>query len=152
LHAHVAIGAILAASGLLAGGVRADDVNITTGTNNGIDLDGSPGTTVQIAPGVTVTDTTFTTNCATFSSICATTQPWILTNNGTVGPASFGNGVDFTAGGSVVNLGDVSGGSVANGIWIVGGAGSVDNRAGATISGDVGGVVLSQFAIPSRVR
>jgi outer membrane autotransporter protein len=136
-----ALGAALAA-GLY--GARADDVDITASTNNGIVLDGFAGTTAKVFPGVTVTDTTFTNNCATFSSICATTKAWTLTNQGTIGPASFGDGVHFTAGGAVTNSGNISG---DNGIWIVGGtSGSVTNQPGATIHGTNGAIVIDDFS------
>jgi outer membrane autotransporter protein len=98
-----------------------------------------------VFPGVTVTDTTFTVNCATFSSICATTQAWTLTNQGTIGPANFGDGVHFTAGGTVNNSGSIDG---SNGIWIVGGAATVDNAAGATIHGQNGAIVIGTFSAP----
>src|SRR5688572_10457930 len=84
-----------------AGFASADDVNITTSTNDGVSLDGFAGTTVLIAPGITVDNTSLTANCPSFGSICASTQPWTLTNRGTIGPS----GVRFSFGGALVNAG-----------------------------------------------
>lgn len=146
LLATVSVGALTVAAGGPAGSARADDVDIATGTNNGINLDFFSGATVKVFPGVTVTDTTFTINCSTFSSLCATNQAWTLTNQGTIGPANFGDGVHFTAGGAVVNSGSIDGG---NGIWIVGGtSASVDNQLGANIHGTTGAIVIGTFANP----
>ena len=121
---------------------HADDVNITTNTNNGINLDGYVGTTVGVSPGVAVTNTTATLTCSSFASLCATTHAWTLTNQGTIGPGNSGDGVKFKAGGSVINMGAIDGGNLGNGIWVEGAPGTVDNRAGATIHGTNGGVVF----------
>ena len=124
----------------------AADVDITSSTNDGISLDSFVGVTAQVASGITVNNTTFTIRCGTFSAICATAQAWTLTNNGTIGPPNFGNGVNFTDGGAVVNFGSIDGG---NGILIGGGAGaSVDNKAGATIHGSSGAIVIGDFFNP----
>jgi outer membrane autotransporter protein len=133
---------------------RADDVNITASTNNGLVLDGFSGTTARIMPGVTVSNTTFNFSCPvppaprrTLAGLCASTQAWTVTNQGTIATGTTGDGVHFSAGGSVVNMGSISGGS--NAIWIQGGAGgSVDNQAGATIQGRFGAIVLGTFANP----
>lgn len=118
---------MIAAAGTAA---RADDVNLTTTTHNGISLDTFVGTTVQIAAGVTVDNTTFTSHCSTFPGICATTQAWTLTNNGTAGY------VFFEAGGSLINNSTVS--ATVNSVWIEGGTlASVDNKLGATIQGSI---------------
>jgi outer membrane autotransporter protein len=131
---------IVAASGF-SGTARADDVDITTSTNSGINLDSFAGTTAKVFPGVTVSNSTFTLLCSSFPSVCATTHAWTLTNQGTIGPTAFGNGVFFKAGGSVVNSGSISGG---NGIWIEGGSsGTVDNQSGASIQGNTGAIVLN---------
>ena len=122
---------------------RAADVDITTDTNNGIVLDAFAGTTAKVFPGVTVSNTTFNFNCAgSLAAICATTHAWTLTNDGTIGPADFGTGVIFNAGGAIINSGSISG---DNAITIEGGASaSVDNKLGATISspGCCGGIVI----------
>lgn len=137
---------------------RADDVNITTDTNNGFVLDAFAGTTAQVLAGVTVSNTTFNFNCPSppppgamsLAAICATTQAWTLTNHGTIGPANFGDAVHFTAGGTVINQGSIDNGpNGSNGIWIVGGTGgSVDNQLGGTIHGRFGAIVIGTFARP----
>ena len=69
---------------------------------------------------------------------------WTLTNNGTIGPADFGTGVFFTAGGAVINAGKLSGDSA---IVIEGGtSASVYNKLGATIDspGCCGGIVIGE--------
>ena len=131
---------------------RADDVDITTDTNNGIVLDGFAGTTAKVFPGVTVSNTTFNFNCPSppppgamsLAAVCATTHAWTLTNNGTIGPADFGTGVMFNAGGAIINAGSLSGDRA---IVIEGGASaSVDNKLGATIDspGCCGGIVIGE--------
>lgn len=144
--ATLALGTALAA-GLLGspGPALADDVDITTSTNDGIVLDPFAGTTAKVFPGVTVSNTTFNFNCAgSLAAVCATTRAWTLTNAGTIGPADFGTGVMFNAGGAIVNSGSLSGGKA---ITIEGGTGaSVDNKLGATISspGCCGGIVIGE--------
>ncbi len=119
--------------------VQADDVNITTGTNDGVNLDPLPGTTVLIAPGITVNNANGTANCPSTSSVCASTKAWTLTNQGTIGPNAVGNGVRFTFGGALVNQGSVSNANIS----ITGGAGSVDNRAGASITSTTNGITIA---------
>ncbi len=145
---------------LSAGAVRADDVDITTSTNNGLVLDGFAGTTARVFSGVTVSNTTFNFNCPTppppgamsLTAICATTKAWTLTNEGTIGSADFGDAVHFTAGGSVVNFGSIDAGADGfNGIWIVGGSsGSVDNKLDATIHGTFGAIVIGTSSNPTE--
>lgn len=139
------------------GSARADDVDITTSTNNGIVLDGFAGTTAKVFPGVTVSNTTLNFSCPvppppsmSVAGVCASTRAWTLTNQGTIGPTNFGDGVHFTAGGSVVNSGSIDVGvSGSNGVWIRGGAsGSVDNQLGGTIHGRFGAIVIGTFAAP----
>jgi len=117
----------------------ADDVNITTSTNDGVNLDGFAGTTVLIAPGVTVNNANATANCPSTSSVCASTKAWTLTNQGTIGPNAAGNGVRFTFGGALVNGGSVSNANIS----ITGGAGSVTNQAGATITSTSNGISIA---------
>ncbi len=71
---------------------QADDVDITTSTNTGANLDLSAGTTARVFPGVTVE------NAGT--GIGVTTQAWTLTNQGTVIGT---NSISFTQGGAVTN-------------------------------------------------
>ena len=122
---------------------RAADVDITTDTNDGIVLDSFVGNTALVEAGVTVNNTTFNFNCPnppppgakSIAAICASTQAWTLTNMGTIGPPDFGTGVLFTAGGTIINGGTISGG---NAIQIEGGTGgTVNNLLGGTISGDI---------------
>lgn len=110
----------------VTGAARADDVNITTSTNAGVNLDAFAGTTARILPGVTVTNTAFTLMCGSFPGVCASTRAWTLTNEGTVGPNGFFDAVRFSAGGTVINSGSING---ANGVWIQGASGTVNNLA-----------------------
>ena len=122
LRVRIAVAAVFSAAlgfGLYAPS-RAADVDINTSTNNGFVLDGFAGTTVQIEAGVTVSNTTFNFNCSgNLTALCATTKAWTATNLGTIGPADFGTGVLFNAGGAVINWGSISGGKA---ITIEGGA------------------------------
>ncbi len=127
---------VAVATGTLA---SAADVDITGDSTTGFLLDGSAGTTATVESGVAISNT-FTFYCPNVSppglsaaALCASTKAWTVTNNGTIGPADFGDGVHFSAGGDVVNLGEIGGGGTA--IWVEGGVGTVDNRAGATIAG-----------------
>jgi outer membrane autotransporter protein len=128
-----------AACVLSAGFAAADDVNITASTNDGVNLDGSAGTTVMIAPGVTVNNANATANCPSSSSVCASTKAWTLTNQGTIGPNAVGNGVRFAFGGALVNEGSVSNANIN----ITGGAGSVANRQGASITSTINGISIA---------
>jgi hypothetical protein len=138
------IAGLALAAGIATGAGRvawAADVDITVSTDNGFLLDSFSGATVQVEAGVTVSDTTFNFYCPTppfgFSAagLCASTKAWTLTNLGTIGPAPFGTGVMFNAGGAIINSGSISG---DNSIVIEGGTGgSVDNKLGATITGEI---------------
>ncbi len=134
---------ILLATALLAapGPASADDVNITTSTSDGVNLDAFAGTTVSIAPGVTVNNANATANCSSNTSVCASTRAWTLTNQGTIGP---GNGVGFTAGGDVINAGSFT----SSRIDITGGAGSVTNQAGASIVSTTNGISIATPGAP----
>lgn len=134
---------------------QADDVNITSDVNNGVLLDGFSGTTALVQSGVTVSSTTFNFNCpvppagTSVAGVCASTRAWTLTNEGTIGPTPFGDGVHFSAGGSVINKGAIDSVNGNNGVWIEGGtSGSVDNQLGATINARFGAIVIGTFAAP----
>jgi outer membrane autotransporter protein len=140
---------------LSTGAVRADDVDITTSTDDGFVLDNFSGTTATVQTGVTVSNTTFNFNCPfppppnakALAAICASTKAWTLTNEGTIGPADFGDAVIFTAGGSVINFGSIDAGT--NGISIAGGtSGTVDNKLGATVHGTYGAINIGTFDSP----
>ncbi len=158
--AHLLAGASLAAFAVAGAGgpARAADVDITTNTDDGILLDSYSGTTVQVEAGVTVANTNFNFLCPSppppgalgLAAVCASTKAWTLTNNGTIGPADFGDAVFFTAGGTVINRGTIDAGpDGSNGIWIEGGtSGTVDNQLGATIHGTYGAIVIGSFAVP----
>ncbi len=141
----------------MVGPALADDVGITADTTNGIVLDGFAGTTARVLPGVTVSNTAFNFSCPlppsssmALAAICASTQAWTLTNEGTIAPADFGDAVHFVAGGSVINAGTIDAGvNGSNGIWIVGGtSGTVDNQLGATIHGTYGAIVIGTSSAP----
>ena len=129
----------LAVAGV-TGAARADDVNITTSTNAGVNLDAFAGTTARILPGVTVTNTALTLMCGSSPAVCASTRAWTLTNEGTIGPNGFFDAVRFTAGGTVINSGSITG---FNGVWIQGGTSATfNNLATGIIQGTSGGVVV----------
>jgi hypothetical protein len=125
---------------------RADDVDITANfTGTGFNLDPLTGTTAKVFPGVSVTNVVTPIPGgvgSTFPGIFASTHAWTLTNQGTVG-ASFGNGVFFKAGGTVVNSGAISG---INGVQIQGAAGTVNNLLGGTIQGTAGAITFTGVA------
>ena len=123
----------------IANDAPAQDVTISSSTNDGVNLDGFAGNTALIAPGITVNNSNATANCPSTSSVCASTRAWTLTNQGTIGPNAVGNGVRFTAGGTVINDGQVSNANIS----ITGGAGSVTNQAGATITSTVNGISIA---------
>ena len=114
-------------------------------SSDGVDLDSYSGDTANIASGVSIADTSFTVNCSTFSSLCATSQAWTVTNAGSIGPASFGDGVHLTAGGTVRSTGSIDG---FNGVSIAGAAGTVENQTGGTIYGQYAAVVIGSYATP----
>ena len=113
--------------------VQADDVDITTSTNTGVNLNLSAGTTARVFPGVTVD------NAGT--GISATTQAWTLTNQGTVIGT---NSISFTQGGAVTNSAGAQINAGLSGIVLstfgAGGAGTVDNF--GIITATVEGVTL----------
>ena len=113
----------------------ADDVEITSDVTTGVNLDSFSGTTAKIFAGVTVSNA----NVAV-PAVSATTQAWTLTNDGTIGPTVFGDGVKFGLGGTVINSGSIDG---FNGIWLGQGPGTVNNLDGGTIHGSAGAVVCS---------
>ena len=142
------VGLFVGAVGVLpifAAPAMAADVEISTSVTGGIVLDSYSGTTAQVDAGVTVANTEFTSNCnGSVAALCATTHAWTVTNLGTIGPADFGTGLIFNAGGAIINWGSLSG---DNAITIEGGSGgSVDNKLGATISspGCCGGIVIGE--------
>ncbi|UDL92722.1 autotransporter domain-containing protein [Mesorhizobium sp. PAMC28654] len=111
----------------MSGGARAADVNVTANVGTGINLDTQAGSTAEVGPGLTVT------NVSGSSSIYATTSAWGLTNNGSIS-SSLANTVSLSVNGSsVTNFGLITSNANGNSIWMTGG-GSVDNKAGATIS------------------
>ena len=142
-HELLLIAALAVAVLGVAGPARADDVDITSSTNAGINLDTFAGTTAKVFPGGTVTNSALNLICSSSPQICATTHAWTLTNQGTIGPGGIYDGVNFAAGGTVINSGSISGG---NGIWIQGAAGTVNNMAGGVIQGGSGAVVINGVA------
>jgi outer membrane autotransporter protein len=147
----VAFLAFLALGVALPAVVQAADVDITTSTDQGVVLDIYAGTTVHILDGVTVDNNLHFTcpvpsppGAMSVAGLCASTKAWTVTNDGIISPVTFGDGVHFTAGGSVTDSGTIDVGG--NAIWIEGGAGSVDNLAGATINASTGGLIIGTFA------
>ncbi|MET2827065.1 autotransporter outer membrane beta-barrel domain-containing protein [Mesorhizobium shangrilense] len=123
----------------MSGGVRAADVNVTANVGTGINLDTQTGSTAEVEPGVTVT------NISGSSSIYATTSAWGLTNNGSIS-SSLANTVSLSVNGSsVTNFGTITSDANGNSIWMTGG-GSVDNKAGATISSGHSGIRIGTAA------
>jgi len=114
---------------------RAADVDITTSTNAGVNLDTFVGTTARVFPGVTVDNTT------PGDAIKATTQAWTVTNDGTVKGQ---NSINLTKGGAVTNSAgaQINGslGGIAIGTAGVVGAGTVDNF--GTVTATVDGIQL----------
>ena len=125
------------------GNARADDVNITTSTTAGVNLDSFVGTTASISSGVTVTNSSHVLMCSSFPAVCASTHAWTLTNNGTIGPAGVFDAIDFKAGGTIINYGTING---TNGIRFDTGtttAATVNNMLGGLIQGNFGGVSIN---------
>ena len=119
-------------------GALAADVNITSNVTTGINLDTQTGSTVEVFPGVSVTN-------AGSSAIAATVNAWALTNRGTVS-ATLADTVSLSvAGSSVTNFSSITGDS--NAITLANG-GSVDNRAGATISAGFSAITIGTFGGP----
>jgi outer membrane autotransporter protein len=115
---------------LSGGQARAADVDITTDTAT-VNLDSFTGTTARVFPNVTVSN-----------GISATTQPWSVTNDGTV---NGGNSVVLQEGGNFLNA---SGATVSGSLTAIafgykpfglppaGGPGYLDNH--GTITGGAG--------------
>lgn len=123
----------------MSGGARAADVNVNANVGTGINLDTQTGSTADVGPGVTVT------NVSGSSSIYATTSAWGLTNNGSIS-SSLANTVSLSVNGSsVTNFGSITSDANGNSIWMTGG-GSVDNKAGATISSGHSGIRIGTAA------
>ncbi|WP_258051869.1 autotransporter domain-containing protein [Mesorhizobium sp. INR15] len=102
-------------------------MNVTANVGTGINLDTQTGSTVEINPGVTVT------NVPLSVPVSATINPWALTNRGAIS-SSFANAVSLSVdGSSVTNFGSIASDATGNSVWMTGG-GSVENKAGATIS------------------
>jgi uncharacterized protein with beta-barrel porin domain len=119
-------------------GALAADVNITSNVTTGVNLDTHAGSTVEVFPGVSVTNTGN-------SAIAATVSAWALTNRGTVS-ATLADTVSLSvAGSSVTNFSAIKGDS--NAITLANG-GSVDNRAGATISAGFSAITIGTFGGP----
>jgi hypothetical protein len=127
----------LAAAAGVPGSALAEDVDITTSTNAGVNLDTFTGSTARVFPGVTVDNTVIFNG----TGISATTQAWTLTNQGTV---TGGNSISFTQGGVVTNSAGAQINAGLSGIVLstfnAGGAGTVDNF--GTITANVEGVTL----------
>lgn len=123
--------AILAAAGGVASPLAAADVNVTTNTGTGVNLDAASGSTALVQSGVTVS------NGLAAVPVSASTSAWALTNQGTIA-ANLANSVSLSfAGSSVTNAGAISGG----GIYLTGG-GSVDNQTGATLTSPLSAIVI----------
>ena len=122
--------AALVATALSAGEARAADVDITTDTAS-VNLDSFTGTTARVFPGVTVS-----------GGISATTQPWSVTNDGTVNGF---NSLVLGLGGAVINNAsgriDGTASGVITGDPTNGGPATVDNF-GTIIGGFGEGVTL----------
>ena len=83
-------------------GALAADVNITSNVTTGINLDTQTGSTVEVFPGVSVTN-------AGSSAIAATVNAWALANRGTVS-ATLADTVSLSvAGSSVTNFSSITG-------------------------------------------
>lgn len=101
----------------------AADVDITTDQTTGINLNLFAGTTVQVFPGVTVS------NSNVADTLTATAQAWFLTNQGTIRNVTGNDAIQFSLGGSVTNeLGATIFSQSASGIRITGAPGAVVNR------------------------
>jgi hypothetical protein len=124
----------------MAGSALAADVDVTSNVSTGINLDTRTGVTVEVFPGVSVTN-------SSNSAIAATVSAWALTNRGTVS-ATLADTVSLSvAGSSVTNFSSITGDSGSNAIALANG-GSVDNRAGATISAGLSAITIGTFGSP----
>jgi outer membrane autotransporter protein len=109
--------------------LQAADLEITSSTASGVNLDSFSGTTAHIATGVVVSNTG-TSIGGGFPGVFASTRAWTLGNDGTV-HAILGNGVDFGAGGTINNAGTVT--AASNGINFAA-DGTVNNLATGNVS------------------
>ena len=129
---------LLASAAILAAGsvAQAEDVNITSNTTSGVDLNSLAGTTARVFPGVTVSNSgTPTGPGAAATAIYASTHAWTLNNDGIVAasqPAAYG--VFFAAGGTVNNASSIASTTTNAAVGLTAG-GTVNNLAAGTISG-----------------
>ncbi|MDF2114156.1 autotransporter domain-containing protein [Roseiarcaceae bacterium H3SJ34-1] len=120
---------------IMSAGVRAADVNLTSDVATGVNLDTQIGSTVEVSPGVTITNT-----FGGSQAIYATTSAWALTNRGSI---SFANAISLpVAGSSVTNFSSIA--STGTAIVLKNG-GSVDNKAGATITAGNSAISIGTF-------
>ena len=133
---------------LLTSASLAADVDIVADTSVGIDLDSFVGTSAEVSAGVTVSnDINGTLIGASYSAIGAPTTTWSLTNHGTIHIPNLGGSgpaVLFGAGGMLNNHGLVQ--TLTNNGVVFSNGGTVDNFAGATISGAWAGVQIQGAA------
>lgn len=115
----------------------AADVNISTSTATGVDLDGQSGSTVEVFTGVSVS------NVPAARALSGTTRAWALTNRGTISATSTHAVFLSVAGSSVANFSSTT--STGNTISL-GGGGSVQNNAGATILTGQSAIVIGGSA------
>lgn len=137
-------GAALICSLLLATSALAADVDITTDTTIGINLDTLTGNTAEVFSGVTVSNDINGTLIGTaYSAIGAPTTAWILTNRGTVSipnTAFSGPAVRFAASGAVANYGLIE--ALTNNAIELTAGGAVDNFADGEIRGALAGIQI----------
>jgi len=128
-------GTVALAPLILSSGVSAADVNLISDVATGVNLDTQIGSTVEVSPGVTITNT-----FGGSQAIYATTGAWTLTNRGTI---TFANAISLqVAGSSVTNFSLIT--STGTAIVLKNG-GSVDNKAGATISAGSSAISIGTF-------
>src|SRR4051812_34939072 len=113
----------------------AADVNITSDVTTGVNLDSQSGSTAEIAPGVNVT------NAALSKTVVATIAAWELTNRGAISSTNANTVQLDKTGSSVINFGTITAGTGSNAVQLTGG-GSVDNKAGATITAAQSAVII----------
>jgi len=120
----------------MSAGVRAADVNLISDVATGVNLDTQIGSTAEVSSGVTITNTFGN------PAIFATTGAWALTNRGSISSTA-ANAISLSvAGSSVTNFSSIT--STGNAIVLKNG-GSVDNRAGATISAGNSAISIGTF-------
>ena len=135
--------------GAMATAGVAQDVSISTDTATGINLDSygvNPDPydrkTAQVNTGVTVSNAAFS------KTITASTGVWTLTNLGTITSTNadtvslaFSGSVVLHKDAKVINQGSIIAGALSNAIVLQGG-GSVENKAGATISAPLSAIKI----------